>query len=140
MARGWGLNPHIKGELTYKVGYAKVETEEEMRVQKTQTEGGMTYTARVGDFFGPVRHSAHEALEALDFELERFHPLDHTYIRCGDGTVLHIFQIPSHRWNYRIIPPTGYKGEGRGPQETYAKTVELARRDAQERFGGVVET
>ena len=105
-----------------------------MRVHKV--DGG--FYARVGDFFGPQAKSSHAALERLNQELENYHPLNHHYIRCGDGTVLHLFQIPSHGWNYAIIPPTGYGGKGRGVKGTFAQAKAVAELQAKEEFGGIV--
>ena len=96
------------------------------------------YYARVGDFFGPLRSNANEALAALDKELEYYHPLNHTYVRCGDGTVLHLLQVPSHGWSYRIIGPAGYEGKGVGVNGTHAECLARAQDHAKREFGGVV--
>lgn len=94
--------------------------------------------ARVGDFFGPIRPTQQAALNSLMEQLEAYHPLEHKYIRCGDGTVLHLCQTPSHGWNVYIIPPTGYTGQGVGLQETFTNAVKKAEVLAKEKFGGVV--
>ncbi len=106
-----------------------------MRVHKIP-EG---YYARVGDFFGKVAENPSKALEALDKELEAYHPLDHTYVRCVDGTVLHVGQTPSHGFNIYVIPPTGYKGEGVGVQGTRQVALTRALELAVTRFGGLVK-
>lgn len=108
-----------------------------MRVIKVPENKG--FYARVGDFFGKLRLSPKEAIDSLNDELERYHPLNHTYVRCQDGTVLHLFQIPSHNWNINIIPPSGYRGAGVGVQGTYKQTVERAAKLAEEKFGGLVK-
>lgn len=99
---------------------------------------GDKFQARVGDFFGPIRSTKPDAIAGLYEQLENYHPLTHEYVRCGDGTVLHLFQIPSHGWNIRIIPPTGYIGTGKGIQEsTLGKAQLKAQMLADEKFGGV---
>jgi hypothetical protein len=100
--------------------------------------GSDKFQARVGDFFGPVADSKQNAVMGLDKQLETYHPLDHHYIRCADGTVLHLFQMPSHGWNYRIIPPTGYTGQGVGTMSTYGEARERAIDHANREFGGVI--
>jgi hypothetical protein len=100
--------------------------------------GNDKYQARVGDFFGPVALNKQDAIKRLDKALETYHPLDHHYIRCGDGTVLHLFQMPSHGWNYRIIPPTGYAGAGIGSLTTFGEAKQRAIQHAEQEFGGVV--
>lgn len=105
-----------------------------MKVRKVDTG----FYARVGDFFGPVKVNAQQAIAALDAELESYHPLNHSYIRCGDGTVLHLFQVPSHGWNYYVIPPTGYKGQGVGVYGTFKEARVKAMLQAVKEFGGVV--
>lgn len=105
-----------------------------MRVTRTNGK----FYARVGDFFGPLRSTANQALEALDKELDHYHPLNHTYLRTKDSTLLHVFQIPSHGWTINIIPSTGYKGEGRAGGDTFGKArlraIELAKE-----YGGLVD-
>ena len=110
-----------------------------MRVMKIpDNKGGVRgFVARVGDFFGEEKATANQALKSLDEQLEGFHPLNHSYIRCGDGTVLHLFQIPSHGWNYNIIPPTGYAGAGVGAQATFAEAKRRAIDHAIREFGGL---
>lgn len=111
-----------------------------MRVHKSPyADGNPGYYARVGDFFGPLARTSQEAIQALDAQLEAYHPLNHTYIRCQDGTVLHLFQVPSHGWNYNIIPPTGYVGDGVRVQGTFKEARMRAREHAEQDFGGVVE-
>jgi hypothetical protein len=99
---------------------------------------GDKFQARVGDFFGPVKPTRQMAQLGLEQQLETFHPLDHHYIRCGDGTVLHIFEMPSHGWSYRIIPPTGYIGQGVGVMSTFGVAKLRALEHAKKEFGGVV--
>lgn len=105
-----------------------------MHVSKVPGKG---FSARVGDFFGPVREDSQKAIKALDEALETFHPLNHVYVRCGDGTVLHLFQIPSHGWNIAIIPPAGYQGKGIGTQATYGEAEARARAWAVKNADGV---
>jgi hypothetical protein len=109
-----------------------------MRVMKIPDNNGKVrgFVARVGDFFGEERKTANLALKSLDDQLETFHPLNHAYIRCGDGTVLHLFQIPSHGWNYNIIPPSGYAGAGVGVHATYTDARRKAIEHANREFGG----
>lgn len=95
------------------------------------------WQARVGDFFGPVRNDKQAALKALSEQLETYKPLNHDYVRCGDGTVLHLFQTPSHGWNFRIIPTQGYVGQGVGVMGTLAETRTKARTYAEQHHGGV---
>jgi len=108
-----------------------------MRVIKVPESKG--FYARVGDFFGRLASNPKEAIESLNNELEHYHPLNHTYVRCQDGTVLHLFQIPSHNWNINIIPPTGYRGAGVGVQGTYRQTLDRAIQLAADKFGGLVK-
>lgn len=103
----------------------------------TKIDGG-GFQARLGDFFGPIQPSAEEARKGLEKELTLYRPLDHHYIRCGDGTVLHICQVPTHGWNYYIVPPTGFIGEGRKGGPTYQDALTRALTHAGEQFGGVI--
>lgn len=97
---------------------------------------GKGFYARIGDFFGPLRPDAKQAEQALTKELELFHPLDHTYIRCGDGTFIHIYQMVSHGWNYKTIHPNGEVG-GLGAQtQTKQEIILRALAQAEEQFGG----
>jgi hypothetical protein len=105
-----------------------------MRVRKVD----QGYYARVGDFFGTVQPSSQEAISALDQELEQFRPLNQHYVVATDGTVLHIFQIPSHGWNVNIITPHGWEGKGMGVHGTYRDAQERALRYAREQCGGVI--
>jgi hypothetical protein len=105
-----------------------------MRVRKV--EGG--YYARVGDFFGAAKATTNEAIAALDKELEAYHPLNHTYVRCEDGTVLHVFQIPTAGWSYHIIPPSGDAGQARGGYGTHREAQEGALAYARTTGGGLV--
>jgi hypothetical protein len=106
-----------------------------IKVHKVQ-EG---YYARVGDFFGPVKPNANQALEALNSELESYHPLNHTYVRATDGTFFHVFQMPSHKWNYNVIRPDGKVETGGGVQGTWREAVDQAKQDAVDNFGGVFD-
>jgi len=105
-----------------------------LRVHKVPGKG---FYARVGDFFGPLKEDQPRAIKALDEELESYHPLNHVYLNCVDGTVLHLFQMPSHGWNVYIIPPTGYKGQGIGTHSTYQQAKQKAGEWAQEFAGGI---
>jgi hypothetical protein len=105
-----------------------------VRVYKVPNKG---HYARVGDFHGPVEPTPQKAVESLYAELEAYHPLDHTYVRSGDGSVLHVHQTPSHGWNIYIIHPEGYNGDGIGVQGTRAEAVARAQEWAEE-HGGLV--
>lgn len=106
-----------------------------MRVHTVENRG---FYARVGDFFGPLRPTANQALEALEQALEAYHPLSHHYVRCVDGTVIHVYQMPAHGWNAYIIPSAGPIREGKGLQApTAAEAIRQAEQLATERFGGV---
>lgn len=105
-----------------------------MRVHKTDN----TYYARAGDFFGKPAPKPEQAIANLNRELEQYRPLNHKYVRCGDGTVLHLFMTPSHGWNYNIISPTGYHGKGVGVQGTFQQALKRATDHAVSEFGGVI--
>lgn len=97
------------------------------------------FYARVGDFFGPIQPSAATALEALDKELESYHPLNHTYIRSKDGTMFHVFQMPSHGWNYHVISADGRTEPGGGVFGTWRQAVDTAKLAADSQYGGLVD-
>lgn len=105
-----------------------------MRIHKN----GDTYSARVGDFFGKPAPTQEKAIANLNRELENYKPLNQRYIRCNDGTVLHLFMVPSHGWNYNIIPPSGYDGKGVGVQGTFQQAIQRALKDAAENHGGII--
>lgn len=109
-----------------------------MRVHKDHDKTGKpVFYARVGDFFGPIKSSSGDALKALSDQLDQYHPLNHTYVIAKNGTVLHVLQTPSHGWNVRIIPPTGYKGKGIGVGGTLQQAITKAREWAERHGDGV---
>lgn len=103
-----------------------------MRVSKV---GKDQYVARVGDFFGVVSPTPQAAIVALDAALENYHPLTHVYLRTKDCTLIHIWQVPSHNWNYKVIRPDGTE-QGVGVYGTLAEAKARAVEHAAQ-FGGL---
>lgn len=111
-----------------------------MKVHKAPFKNGKQgYYARVGDFFGTLSNTPQEAIQSLDAQLEAFHPLNQTYIRCQDGTVLHIFQVPSNGWTINVVGPESGVGKSFGAQvETLGAAKLKAQQWADENAGGLL--